>query len=330
MIMSSVLDPTVLDKSNFRDKAYHDRIRAYFFGVRENGVIVTHDKSNLAREVAGSLSRLEQRYSQDLLILWEEILKNREQYFVDFPTPSGKLPSGTDPLINLLYCSKADCIPSYGDNVAKRKVVVEPDLILDMQNYLTSNFEKQRRYYLVDFPPIESHKQSALDDILGRVLKYSKSIRIYDQFIGQIGGNFEHFLQGIKYILTLWSKCSVFETSPKSVEIITRLPEFIYRDDIEEIINEKQERNDTATEMIKNRLLIPLKKEFHCSLKVIMLAEKSDNFHARHLYTERGILLVDYGFDLFKKGKPKYNIIKLDNSSKRNLDELRRCKGVEI
>jgi len=114
------------------------------------------------------------------------------------------------------------------------------------------------------------------------------------------------------------------------VTIFTCQKRHIRPDEIDTAKENKARQNKEAYEIVVHDLLEPLKRKFSWPIKLVVKEDPQGIFHARHLETSYVRVLFDRGFDLFKDGTLKRNIVKIDNGSYTHLRECRELPDAEL
>lgn len=328
--MSSVLVPAALNEKYF-SKSYRNSLVAYLRGVRTNGVLLAASRKNFIKRVREEIETLPTRYGQQVGVLIEEILK--EKNLVVNCTSESHPADEIDQAFSVMKFMKSDAILASSDLLEN---IGNVEGCIDIEDYSVSDFENQRAGYMGGSSFLDKLEDGEVDDMFIRTVKYSRTLRFFDSYLGQNNQpwKIKRFTQGISYILTLWREHGIFNHEHScEIEFIT-LP-----------IREKQEFQNSRSgrtrtklvdnpslthKLLVNELIIPLSKKFP-EFQLKLLVKKCDDrsarekFHARFLQSQTAILQLDRGFDFIDdQGNFVATNIKWARGEIRHLQELRK------
>ena len=75
MLVSAVVDPSVLEKDRFATPGYREQAESFFEGIRCNGLIIVDPEGRLRTRLIEAISSLPTKEGQRLGILLAELLK---------------------------------------------------------------------------------------------------------------------------------------------------------------------------------------------------------------------------------------------------------------
>lgn len=331
MIISAVIDPLAFESGCFELPDYRKEANLFLKGINTNGLLLVDPEANLQQQMINKIKNLPSKYSQDLLIRLEELLKNKRKKIIRSHPSCGVI--RTNDILELVWSvfekCEADGLISNEDRLAQLRANgrIHSGTIA-LYNYSESYLENERNRYLTDLPPIDTLDLKDVNKLFFQVVKFSRWLRFYDKQIGK-GQNISNFCKGIEHILNLWERHGHFASRGDIdfVEIITCQCERIRQEESNHAKESKRIRNLEAYKKVVDSLLKPLKYRFPWRIELKIKDEGDISFHARHLQTQNAIILVDAGFDLFiprsNPKKFKRNIIKIDNGSFQHLQEYR-------
>jgi len=328
MLMSAVIDPDVILEKYFTKGGYSEQVKLFLRGIQSNGIILIDPTENIIKQLEKRILSLSIKYRQSILIYFEEILKNRKRILVKCKRSPGMF-STSLPLTLIAYNVKqkgnADCLFTTEDAINKYKDKFSRDnSIAPLSTYFDSKYEKMRFRLKDSLPSIDLLDVCDVEDIVIRITKYSKWLRIFDKQIGR-GSNIGAFLKGIDFILKIWENNAYFNRQLEGVEIITCADEVIHQWETRYAKSEKDKRNRVKINRIMSDLIQPLRNKYKFSIQLKVIIDEERDIHARHLETQNSIVLIERGFDIFKSdGKFKRNILKMDYQSAPTLREY--CK----
>ena len=207
------------------------------------------------------------------------------------------------------------------------------DGIVSLSKYRDSDFEKKRQRYDNQFGPIDTLSKLDLENIIVDTVRYSKWLRFYDKYIA-IADNTSDFLNGIKYILSLWRDHGFFvsQQGMGEVEIFTGT-EHIREDEEGHAKESKLARRQENYRKVKRELSGWLKREAPqwWQLKIFVKEDPDSIFHARYLETQHAVIRIARGFDLFKQnGGFRRNFFTLNMAESSHLRECRDLPDASV
>ena len=335
MLVSAVLDPSAFDAEYF-DDLYAIHAEDFLQGIWRNGVLIVDSKRKLQEELfkkAESLPSKEKR----LQILLTDILKEKsKRVHVSSVLPSNA--SSVDILDltrHLKAHTEADIlIVGNKDFEELRFNPKYSDHIFPLSKYRDSDFEKERQRYYDGLGPIDTLSKSEVEDIIIHSVRFTKSLRFYDAYIGS-GENTSRFRKGIEYILTLWKEHGFFaaEQGIGRVEIFTCPAEQIRDDETDSAKESKLERNQESYQKVVRELIEPLNSDgdFPWPIKLSVKDDPDGIFHARYLETQHAIIRIDRGFDLFNQDNEfRRNFFTLNMAESSHLKECRDLPDASV
>jgi hypothetical protein len=202
--------------------------------------------------------------------------------------------------------------------------------VLDIGNYIFSDFESQRRRYLNNIVFISHENPEYVKNTFLRTVKYARWIRFYDPYLG-MGIHpryYYNYLQGIAYILNLWSIQGIFYSKENcKVEFFTESKFRGYG---------AHEKAEMAQKLLRKEFLEKIQARYpRAKFRVYITntLKSRIHFHDRFLETPQGVLQVGIGFSLFNNnGSFKNTSMSWTRQSKifAYLNELRHHDGWKV
>ena len=334
MLVSAVLDPSAFDAECF-DDLYAIHAEDFLQGIWRNGVLIVDSGRKLQEDLFEKAESLPSK-GKRLQILLTDLLKEKSKR-VAVPSVSPSNVSSAD-LLDLTCHLKRDTEPDgliVGDENFE-KLRFDPEHrhgIVPLSEYRDSDFEKKRQGYCDGLGPIDAYSRLDVDKIIIRSIRFSKRLRFYDKYIA-IADNTSDFLNGIKYILSLWRDHGFFvsQQGMGEVEIFTGT-EHIREDEEGHAKESKLARRQENYRKVKQELMGWLKKEAPrwWQLKIFVKDDPDGIFHARYLETQHAIIRIDRGFDLFKQnGEFRRNFFTLNMAESSHLRECRDLPDASV
>ncbi len=321
MIVSVVLDPSAFNE-NYFDETYTYHAEDLLRGILRNGLLIVDSEEILRKELKKKIMSLPSTFGQQIQTLFAELLKSDSTRIIACCVASKF--NSKDRLIDLALQlrRKTDADTLFASVDSVKTLISEQEYdekTVPLSDYRDSEFEKIRQNYDRGFGAIDKLCKSEVDEIFIRSIRFTKSLRFYDPYIGR-GNNTDKYYKAIVYILTLWEKHGYFasERGIESVELYACKGRNI----------RKQHQN------IINEIITPLKKQFPWLVKFSIKVDYSGEsriFHARYLESQYAIIRVDKGFDLFNENDEfKRNLISLNMEENIHLEECRDLQDASV
>lgn len=334
MLVSAVLDPSAFDKDCF-DDLYAIHAEDFLEGIWRNGVLIIDKGGKLQGALYRNAKCLPSKEHQSQILL-TEILKTKSVavHLVSLSNLSSM--NLLDLMYHLKTQTKADIL-ILGDKDFEdlRFTSKYGDHISSLSKYRDSDLEKDRQRYYDGLGPIDAYSKLDVDKIIIRSIRFSKRLRFYDKYI-VMADNTSNFLNGIKYILSLWRDHGFFvshqDMGAGEVEIFTGT-EHIREDEVGHPKESKLARRQENYQKVKQGLMAWLKKEAPqwWRLKVFVKDDPDGIFHARYLETQHAIIRIDRGFDLFNQDNEfRRNFFTLNTAESSHLKECRELPNATL
>ena len=334
MLVSAVLDPSAFDVEDF-DELYMIQAEDFLQGIWRNGVLIVDSERKLQEDLFKKVESLPGTgKGERLRILLTDLLKEKSKRVTVRLVSLSNVPS-----VNLLELTcdlkkdtEADVLILGDGNFETLKFNPKySDGIVKLSKYRDSDFEKKRQGYCDGLGPIDAYSRLDVNKIIIRSIRFSKRLRFYDKYIA-IADNTSDFLNGIKYILSLWRDHGFFASQQGmgEVEIFT-CAEHIREDETDQAKKSKLERNQENHRKVIREFIDPLKEDFPWPIKIFVKDDPDHIFHARYLETQHAIIRIDRGFDLFDQNNEfRRNFFTLNTAESSHLRECRDLPDADL
>ena len=310
MQMSAVFLTSSLNEKYF-NKSYRDNLVTFLRGILANGVLVAPKARQFARAIQKELQTVPIKYRQKVEMLFAEILKQQKRVMVSFPTETTENSEQKAATIQTAIQAQVDALVATEPKFSSYEVT-DGVKFLNIEDYSISDFEETRQHFLTGNTFLDDLEPAEAEEIFIRVVKYARSLRFYDRYLGKKGGLYR-FRKGIDFVLKLWQHYGAFFHSKDISAEFHTIIDNQYPDD--------------SIKILEN-YLISLKYQYPVVRFKIYLKQSTrearEAFHARFLETETGILQIDRGFDFIdKKGGFVHTNLHWARSARRHLSRLR-------
>jgi hypothetical protein len=331
MIISTVVDPNAFDEKQIKNQDFLLHAVSLLEGLDTNGIMLVDSQERLKNNLIDKINNLPTSKGQWIQIQLAEFLKKRNRIIKCREDGIDKLSNLSIPeLICKIknICRVDAAIVSDTDRIRYNHETDKKTLV-PISDYRNSELERKRKWLFYGVPPIDQLSNVEFKNIIIRIVKFAKWIKIYDKQIGK-GQRTKQWLKAIDFILRCWKLQGHFASDNQAmVEIYTCEADRIPEHEIEFRKAKRVKRNEITANGVRKDILKPLQKKYPWPIKMYFKRDSEHNFHARHLQTQSAVILFDRGFDLFEKnGKRKRNIIKLDNPAISHLKEFKNSPNV--
>ena len=240
MLKTVVVSPGSFDAERFSQLGYHYHVEQFLRGIHSNGQLLMDRDNRIYDELCNAIERLGQvGNGKTTHALFEELLKKKRRKVNRFITTECQCErsASAQEVVGLVACrcSSDALILATDEHIGCRWAIPQEVPVLDLGDYIGSQFERERRQWLEDLAPIDQWPAGEFDQHIVRLTRYSRWLRFYDKQIGK-GANLNRFANGIKKILVLWSQHCHYPRHELSVQLYTCLdkapnhvrPEVVY------------------------------------------------------------------------------------------------------
>jgi hypothetical protein len=192
------------------------------------------------------------------------------------------------------------------------------------QEITESRYEKLRIKIATPDKPIDQMNNSELEEYLGRAVKYSCMLRIYDYRMVARQRSTSKYLDGIQFLLAIWAKwCVVGGASSRTAELYT--------------VGNTQTQDgfltgEDAKARLDNYIVSPVKAAGICHSTGHVMNDKSRIFHARGFEAKRRAFTIDPGFDALVTSSSirRRCLLKPDVAAEIHFEECRKLHNVNL
>jgi hypothetical protein len=319
MLMTSVIQPEVFDRTHFSTSGYRDQVEMFLRGIQSNGLLIVDPNSRLLKEINDRLELLSTKDGQQLQIRLAELQKKERRRILAAEKTTCSCPTS----LSLLEAAKTVQAASNTDTIIADAESCEQLLsaghaaksVTRLGAYLSSDFERKRLYCLEEIPPIDKMAVGEFDTQMISVTRFAKRVRFYDKQIGK-GSSLGGFHAGIGRILSLWVANAHYPRTELSAEIYTCV-----------------QRTHAPTDMVYSKIIASLVRKLASDNDLpITFYFKEDSpsliTHDRFLQTDSVPVSFSKGFDYMEKdGTLQRCAVKIDNGAYEHLQEYRNLKN---
>lgn len=299
MIVSAVADPAVFGPEGITDKLTRREAIMFLRGILQNGVLLDGPTKELLRLSLAQVANLKTPDRQSIQILLEEISKQHKKFIVKCTATTfsafGQV-GGPEQLASLAAKLQADAIittPATRADLATRvKGACE---VIPIEDVTESQYEQIRLRLLNHADPIDNMSAPDLDELVGRSLKYTSTLRFFDYLMAGSVSSARKCGLGVRFFIAAWSRWCVLDNSISlSVELFAA--------------SNRQSSTgflDTAS-AIKNldTIIAQLQQLPRVQAKAFVKLDDKKIFHARGLESRGRAYTLDPGFDSISETGP--------------------------
>jgi hypothetical protein len=317
MLMTAVIQPEAFDQTHFTTPGYRDQAEMLLRGLESNGLLILDANCVLLRAINDRIELLSTKDGQQLQIRWAELQKNERRRVLLADRSVCACPTS----LPLLEAAKA--VHAYTrtdtlivDAVSHSQLQANGypiSSVTPLSAYISSEFERQRHYYLDKIPSIDKMAPGEFDSHIVRLTRFAKRLRFYDKQIGK-GSSLGGFRIGIGKIISLWVANAHYPHSTLSAEIYTCV-----------------QKTHEPTNVVHSRILASLVQRVATDNRLpITLFFKEDSpalTHDRHLQTDSVPVSFSKGFDFMEDDGTLHRcVVKIENGAYEHLQEYRNLK----
>lgn len=305
MIVSAIVDPEIFGTATIQNSTIRDKAVALLKGLATNGVWIDKAKSNsLLDQAIKAASGLDTKLGQRVLVALQELKKDWKRHVAAFGRLDDSIEDGgfARQANELFDKSKPDGVFVSDTNRKAVEAEAIPDnMLVQIDEFHDSGFENLRISLMEPEKPLNELQQSEIENLIGRVLKFSSRLHVFDYLMaGKRGSAKSNFLPGIQQLVDIWEKFYVLGSSvPRTLLLYPAA--------------ERPLQAGTLTcEEVDCILSDCIVDELHCpSIAVERHPKKDpDNFcHARGFLAKRRAYTIDPGIDAFKVIPPTRTLL---------------------
>ena len=320
MLVSAVADPAIFGPQGIKDKLTKREAVTFLRGILQNGVLLDGPTKELLRESIVQVCRLKVHDRQAVQILLEEIAKQHKKLVVKCGgtlfESFGALGSPQQ-LAALGNYFKADAVLTISETEQQFKGLLGGACeVVTIEDMTDSVYENTRQTLLNCFKPIDMIPAQALEQLIGRSVKFAGTIRFFDYMMAKSGKSNKNFRAGIHYFVSIWSRWRVLDsTTSLSIELIS----VAGRQTAAGFLDLTEARSNLSA-------IIEYLQQF-AGVNVRQILKRDDNriFHTRGLEARGRTFTLDPGFDSFDENGPTRRcMLKLELAAEVQFRECRQ------
>jgi hypothetical protein len=299
MIVSAVADPAVFGPEGITDKLTRREAIAFLRGIVQNGVLLDGPTKELLRQSLAQVATLKTQDRQSIQILLEEISKQHKKFIVKCSTTNFATSTqvgSAEQLANLALKLKADVIvtiPKTQPDLSTR--IAGACEVIPIEDVTESQYEQTRLRLFNNSEPIDNMQASDLEELIGRSLKYTSTLRIFDYLMAGSVPAARKCQSGIKFFVLIWSKWCVLDTSiVLSIELFAAAS----RQSATGFIDA------TSATTNLNTIVAGLHQLPRVQAKAFVKSDDNKMFHTRGLESRGRTYTLDPGFDSLAETGP--------------------------
>lgn len=294
MIVSAVIDPPLFSSTEAHDES---QLIHLLRGLMLNGILLTDNNSIFWGSVRKSRLAEQNPKVRELVI----------KVFQDFSFQCKVTPNTAVERAVAAICERHD-----PDLVVSDRIPYPENLgcaahrTARLREYHQSPCEIQRLEFANGGKPMDQIGVGGFGDLLRRVTRFSKWIRLYDQYLANGEGE-SRFRTGLRFILAQWRQACCHQEVECSVELVT--------------VDRESPNGISRLE----GMIASLQREFPVKFDLTVVQDPDHKFHARHIETREFVVQADPGLDFFTSaGELRRVLLKPARNDRLHLAELRR------
>lgn len=295
MIVSAVVDPSCFGPGGVVDELTKRDAILFLDGIVQNGVLLDVPGRKLLSGALSAVGRVGTPLGQRVAGLLQELGTNHKRYIVccDHPSlPGLQLRTVCDMCAALARLLQPDVIVTIPANVASiEQAVQHATPVLAVGNVDGSQYEMTRRALLHNAFPFDQLPPPEIEERIGRIVRYTHALRLYDYQMITTEGRARRFLDGIRFIVQLWERhCLVGAPRARCVELYT--------------VGNKQTYTrqgflsaQDAMARLQARIVAPLQVTVQAQVRGHVKEDSDGIFHPRGFEGKGRVFTLDPGFD---------------------------------
>ena len=214
MLISFLLRASAFGATRITGKLSAAAARQLLQDILDAGIVVDFPDGRMLTAVEGHIEQLEPQFKQRLLILLEEIKKQRKSIVA---TPASGRATTEEDLVRQLTPDVA-VVP---DAAASRLRVGEA---VAVEDYLDSNARTRCQRIFAPQEPAGQLNDKWLGETIGHFFKYARTVTVLDKMIGRSAadGKLAHrFVHGLRFVVECWTEHSVYSNGTLELIVVT-------------------------------------------------------------------------------------------------------------
>lgn len=303
MLVSAVADPAAFGRGGITDELSKREAIAFLQGIIENGVLLDGPKRELLRKAMEEAYTLSTNLGQRVQGLLLEVRNQSKKFVVSCNADDWR---SDDLRPDAKMCAlvatrlRADAVITVDANTCavRASLGVNAEIVL-IRDVTESEFEKKRRGLQSVNQPLDRFTETEVDELFGRALKYTSTLRVFDYLMAKDPGHWRKYLAGIAFVVRIWEKWCVVGTtsSGRSLELYTSGGR--HADDA-----------NAARIRLQDNIIASLSKG--TAAKVIGYVKRDGSprvFHARGFQAKNRCFTIDPGFDALSNRDPGWTVL---------------------
>lgn len=326
MIVSAVADPSAFGPEGISDELSKREAISFLQGIVANGVLLDEPTRELLREALCEVSQLNTKMGQRIQLLLMEIQKQHKKFVVCCDrTRWQQLNPQTisQKCMALATTLKADVIVTQSTHLGPIQTAVGNGLeIILIENASESNFESTRQRLLQIQKPLDELETADIEEFVGRAVKYSPTIRVFDYRMIGSDKRTAKYVAGIMFFISIWEKwCVVGQASSRTVELYTVGNTYTQGGFL---------NGADADSRLQTHIQAPLSSSITAIVTRFVKQDRDPGiFHARGFEARQRAFTIDPGFDAIGvNGATRRCLLKADLAAESHFDECRKLKDL--
>ncbi|MEW4453063.1 hypothetical protein AB1L30_10335 [Bremerella sp. JC817] len=325
MIVSAVADPSAFGPQGISDELSKRETIAFLQGIIESGVLLDDPTRELLREALREVSQLTTKMGQRIQLLLLEIQKQHKKFVVSCDRTRWQqlgpttIPQKCSVLATTL---KADVVVTQSTHLAPIQAEVGTGVeVILIEDASESSFEATRRKLLQFEKPLDELGQAEIEEFVGRAVKYTSTIRVFDyRMIGSVKRTAK-YVAGILFFVSIWEKwCVVGQASSRVVELYTvgnTTTQGGFLNGVE------------ADSRLASHIQTPLSSAIAATVTRFVKDDREGIFHARGFEARQRAFTIDPGFDAVGVGGAiRRCLLKADLAAVSHFADCRKLKDL--
>jgi len=330
MIVSAIADPSIFGPVSVTDELTSREVLGLLRGILQNGVLLCDPSRQLLRDAIAEADAVSKQAGgtqrgQRIVLILQEIYKQHKKYIVSCEEAKWNASNPStivDQMIVLHAHLQADVVIAPVDRHANLKVgLSKPVEIVAPQNISISRYEALRIQIASPGKPIDEMNLTEVEEHIGRSVKYTSVLRIYDYRMAVGAKSAAKYRVGIQFILTIWMKwCVIGNTSSRTAELYT-VGNIRTHDGLMTVADVKAR--------LETDIVVPIKAVGTCHSIGYVMQDGRRIFHSRGFESKRRAFTIDPGFDaLGSSGALRRCLLKADVAAEKHFEQCRSLPRV--
>lgn len=330
MIVSAIADPSIFGPVCVTDELTSREVVGFLRGILQNGVLLSDPSKQLVRDAMIEADTLSKQpggthRGQRISLFLQEIYKQHKKYIVLCEAAKWAATGHSSVLNQIIVLHshlKADVVVAPVERHADLKSgLAKPVEVVAPGEISLSHYESLRIRINAPDRPLDEMSQAEVDEFIGRSVKYSTVLRLYDYRMVARQRSTSKYREGIQFVLAIWMKwCVVGDPSSRTAELYT--------------VGNTQTQDgfltgpDAKTRLV-NEIVHPLIAACSCHSTGYVMDDALRIFHARGFEAKRRAFTIDPGFDALGMAGPiRRCLLKADVAAESHFEQCRSLRSV--